>query len=90
MGVQFAQLLHSAGESFIPNCRGSPTYAVALAANSEEELLKLEARLIRDNIPHTSIREPDKPFCGQLMAIGLEPASKNKLKKYTSSYKLLG
>jgi len=81
--------LHAAGESFSPHCRGHPVYAVALSAASEEELLRLEYKLRRDEIPHVSIREPDSPWNNQLMAIGIEPTDRDKIKRYTSGFPLV-
>lgn len=71
-GVLAAQVIHAAGESTdgpVP----SGTHAVALAAPSEEALERIEQRLIEHDVPHTSIREPDAPWNGALMAIGIRP-----------------
>jgi len=89
LGTLAAQLIHAAGESsqgsLPPN-----TYAVALAAKSEEHLIFLEDKLRRLSIPHVAIREPDSPWDGALMAIGIQPvADRNQLKKVTSSLPLL-
>ena len=66
------------------------TYAVALAAKSEEHLAFLEDKLRRLSIPHVAIREPDTPWNGALMAIGIQPlADRKQLKKVTSSLALL-
>jgi len=89
LGVLAAQLIHAAGESSPGNLPDN-THAVALAAKSEEHLLFLEAKLRRLSIPHKAIREPDAPWNGALMAIGIEPvADRNQVKKVTSSLPLL-
>jgi hypothetical protein len=50
----------------------------------------LEEKLRRLCIPHAAIREPDAPWNGALMAIGIEPVvDRNTVKKVTSSLKLL-
>jgi hypothetical protein len=50
----------------------------------------LEEKLRRLSIPHRAIREPDAPWNGALMAIGIEPVTdRNILKKVTSSLPLL-
>lgn len=49
------------------------TTAVILGARNEGRLMKLEQALIETNISHLAIREPDAPFNGALMAIGVEP-----------------
>lgn len=71
-GVLAAQLVHAAGESSPGNLpRG--TVAVALAARNEAHLRRIEARLRWERVPHIAIREPDPPWCGALMAIGIVP-----------------
>lgn len=88
-GAQAAQLIHAAGES-APGDLPSGTYAVALAARSEEHLKFLEEKLRRFSIPHVAVREPDPPYNGALMAIGIKPvADRNQVKKVTSSLPLL-
>jgi hypothetical protein len=62
---------------------------VVLAARSEMELLSLEKKLISKNIPHAAIREPDAPWCGQLMAIGIAPCDRSLVKKEVSNFPLL-
>lgn len=89
LGTLAAQLIHAAGEStegdLPPN-----THAVALAAKGEEHLVFLEEKLRRLSIPHVAIREPDAPWNGALMAIGIRPvADRNQVKKVTSSLPLL-
>lgn len=69
-GVLAAQLIHAAGESGAGQ-RG--LYAVALVVRDEAALLLVEDRLRFHEVPHRAIREPDPPWCGQLMAIGVVP-----------------
>lgn len=88
-GVLAAQLIHAAGES-APGSLPSGTHAVALGAEDESSLEKLERRLIKLGVPHHAIREPDSPWCGALMAIGVVPMAQNKnLRKATGSLRLL-
>jgi hypothetical protein len=88
-GVLAAQLIHAAGESsraVLP----PHTFAVALAAKDEAHLESLEMALRRSNIPHCAIREPDPPWNGALMAIGIVPvADRSTVKPITGSLKLL-
>lgn len=66
-------------------------HAVALGARSEESLVELELRLISAGIPHRAIREPDAPYAGALMAIGIEPRrDRSALKPILKGYKLIG
>jgi nucleotide-binding universal stress UspA family protein len=89
-GVKAAMLVHAAGESFQePPIRGSPVYAVALAAKGEAELHRLERKLIRADVAHQAIREPDPPFDGALMAIGIRPANRDQLRKFVKKYPLI-
>ena len=88
-GVQFAQTIHATGES----CEGHPkgTHAYALAARDEEHLLELADRLWAAEIPHVVVREPDPPYNGQAMAIGIFPTQdKAMVDRVTSSLPLLG
>lgn len=60
-----------------------------LTTRDEAELSQLADRLARSSIPHTCIYEPDPPYCGALMAIGLRPDRKEVLKRLLSSLPLL-
>lgn len=42
--------------------------------DSEAELALLAERLELASIPHVAVREPDPPWSGALMAIGISPA----------------
>jgi hypothetical protein len=72
-GTQLAQTIHAAGESS-PGNLPTDTRAIALAAKDEAQLLGLEAELRLAGIDFKAIREPDAPYLGALMAIGLAPA----------------
>lgn len=82
-----AQVTHAAGES-----AGGPlspgTYAVVLQA-PQDRLEALERLLEAQGVPHRAIREADEPYAGQLMAIGVQPDERRKLKRYFSSMALL-
>jgi hypothetical protein len=83
-----AMVVHAAGESsdgqILPG-----THAVALAAESEIQLLALEKRLISQNISHVAIREPDAPWHNQLMAIGIAPCDRSLIRKEVSQLPLI-
>ena len=76
IGVLAAQVIHAAGES-VEGKVPSGTHAVALAAPSEEALERIEKRLADNDVPHISIREPDAPWNGALMAIGIRPMAQD-------------
>lgn len=85
-GLICAQLIHAAGESS-PGGLPDGTFAVALAAKNETELLAIECRLLDADVSLRSIREPD--LGGSLTALGLTPAPKSKLYRLLSSIPLL-
>jgi len=78
---------HAAGES-----AGGPlspgTFAVVLQA-PQDRLEALERLLEAQGVPHRAIRENDPPYSGELMAIGIQPGERSKLKRYVSSLSLL-
>lgn len=83
-----AQLIHAAGESS-PGNLDPGTYAIALGARSEIELLSIEKSLISQGILHVAIREPDAPWNGQLMAIGIAPCDRSAVRKEVSQLPLI-
>jgi hypothetical protein len=89
VGVLAAQIIHAAGESS-PGDLPTGTIAVALGAKSESHLGFIEAKLRRSSIPHRAIREPDAPWNGALMAIGIHPVEdREPLRKVTSGLPLI-
>lgn len=88
LGTIAAQLVHAAGETG-PTSPG--THAVVLSAQNEEHLLRIEQQLIFHDMQHHSVREPDPPWNGAIMAIGLPPIGDRALvKPVTKRLKLLG
>ena len=84
-----AQLIHAAGES-AGGSLPKNTIAVALGARDEAHLEFIEAKLRRFSIPHHAIREPDAPWNGALMSIGLSPvADRSPTKKVTKGLQLI-
>lgn len=57
------------------------TFAVVLAADDEQHLLKIESALRDRGIAHKAIREPDAPYNNSLMAIGVVPIADRKMVK---------
>lgn len=88
-GVVAAQLVHAAGES---NPEGQHSYAVVLSVSSEDRLIDIEKKLCEAEILHKAVREPDAPYNGELMAIGINPLlrSENRdFRRIVSGIKLL-
>lgn len=63
---------------------------MVLAAADVAHLEQVERELLRHQIPHHAIREPDAPWNNALMAIGLVPvADRKRVQKVTSKLPLL-
>jgi hypothetical protein len=87
-GVQAAQIAHAAGES-APGNLPAGTYAVVLAVEGERALVQAADRLRLAGVAFVSIFEPDAPYNGALMALGLVPGRKEGIRKHVSSLPLL-
>lgn len=74
-GTLAAQITHAAGESVRSAPVNSGTHAVVLSVPDEAALLAVAEKLTYYDIDHTLIREPDPPWHGSAMAIGLAPVS---------------
>ncbi len=85
-GVMVAQCIHAAGES---GPAGPGTYAVALAVPDSEALAELSQRLHQAGIKHHSVIESDEPYSGQLLAIGIPPQPRERLRRVLSSIPLM-
>jgi hypothetical protein len=74
LGTLAAQLIHAAGASSASGPALPPeTRAIALMVEGEAELAVLAERLELAAVRHVAIREPDPPWSGALMAIGISP-----------------
>lgn len=71
--MQAAQLVHAAGESFGAPCADVIVHAVALWARDALELHTVEHALALAGVAHHAVREPDAPYHGALLAIGIRP-----------------
>lgn len=80
--------MHAAGESS-PGNLAEGTYAVVLITPNETELCTVADRLEKAGIKLVRIHEPDAPYAGALMALGLVPRRKGELRKHLSSLPLL-
>ena len=76
--------IHAAGESS-PGNLPSSTYAVALTCRDEAELHALAIRLDAAGLRHHLVREPDEPYNGQLMAIGIAPTLKSHVRRIVAN-----
>jgi hypothetical protein len=87
-GVQAAMLVHAAGESS-PGGLPPDTHAVVLAARDELHIALIAEALEKRGVRLTRVHEPDPPWNGALMALGIEPARKEDVRRHVSSLPLL-
>ena len=80
--------MHAAGESS-PGNLAPGTFAVALTVPGERELVKLADELRCAGIGFVAVFEPDAPFLGALMALGIVPRRKEDLRRHLSALPLL-
>lgn len=81
LGAVVAQTIHAAGESSPGPSLPPDTHAIALSVPDELTLLRLEEQLVAAGVPFKAIREPDAPYFGQLMAIGVVPTAEPHVRK---------
>jgi hypothetical protein len=86
LGLACAQIAHAAGESG-PAVPG--THAVILAA-SPEELHALAQRLEDARIAFAPVIESDAPYLNVLLAIGIPPCPRERVRRFVSSLPLFG
>lgn len=83
-----AQIVHAAGESS-PGNLSEGTHAVVLSVPDESSLRACAARLRSRGVSFKEIEEPDAPWSGALMALGVKPDRKEALRRHLSSLPLL-
>lgn len=88
LGVTVAQTIHAAGESVVAPVPPH-TFAVALKARDEAQLVEIHARLVADGVSCVLVREPDSPWNGAAMAIGVSPCGRSRVRKHLSQLPLL-
>ena len=86
--MKVAQTIHAAGAS-VREPVPPETRAVALCVRDQPELLALAERLGSAGIAFTLIREPDPPYLGAAMALGVSPQPRAALRRHLSSLPLL-
>lgn len=88
-GPQSAQLMHATREATAGMAANPHEYAIALTEPDEAALEALSFRLFQLGIPHKRIIEPDAPYNGQLMALGIPPMPRGQIGPLLSSCKLV-
>lgn len=81
LGVVAAMIVHAAGESSSGNLAPN-THAVVLCVEDEQSLLALSDRLAAAGCVHVTVREPDPPYAGAAMALGLPPQDRASLRPH--------
>ncbi len=81
-------LIHAAGESSTGDL-GPGTFAIALSVPDEAALIRQFLRLSALGVQLTPIHEPDAPYGGQLMAIGIRPLLRSRIGRLLSELPLL-
>lgn len=88
-GVLAVQAAHAAGESV----RGGPapgnTHVCALVAETSADLEALAGRLAAAGIHYVLIREPDEPYNGAAVALGIEPMERERVRPLVADFKVL-
>lgn len=89
-GIALAMVAHAAGESSRMATSLDPDAHAAVLEAGGPELLALEAQLRGAGVAHAAIREPDEPYCGELLAIGVAPQQRGPLRRFLSRFRLAG
>lgn len=90
-GVQIAQTIHAAGWSAqLPEAghASPPTIAIALEA-APAELAALARALADAGVRHVLVHEPDEPWRGALMAIGVVPSPRKLVRRLVAHLPLV-
>ena len=82
-----AMCCHAAGETGRAEVG---THAVVLSVPNEAELLRVAERLQRRDVDFHLVKEPDAPFNGAAMAIGLPPGPRQRVLSGLPLYALEG
>jgi hypothetical protein len=94
-------IIHAAGESAFnaqtqankaktPPGVGIAITAVALASPNEEKLLALESKLQFEGIDHVAFREPDAPWNGALMSVGILVDDRRAVRRFLKPFRMIG
>lgn len=87
-GVTAVQAAHAAGESVFAGPARGDTHVVALVAEKSEDLEALAGRLAGAGIRYVLIREPDEPYRGAAVALGIEPQDREHVRPHVADFKV--
>lgn len=87
-GIAAAQAAHAAAESIQTLPVPADTFVCVLRADTSEEIEKLSTVLRDADIFHTVIREPDEPYNGAAVALGVEPTERERVRSFLAHLKV--
>lgn len=88
-GVCAVQAAHAAGESCFDGPANGETHVVALVAETSAALEMLHVSLDKAAIQHVTIREPDAPYKGAAVAVGIKPMDRESVRSHVAHFKVL-
>lgn len=87
-GVAAAQAAHAAAESIRRLPVSDQTHVCVLVADTSDMIESLATRLAADGVHHVVIREPDAPYNGAAVALGMEPQDRERIGPYVEQFKV--
>ena len=83
-------VIHAAGRSAqLPGAR-AVEFAIAVALEAPpDELCALSRALADAGVPHVFVHEPDEPWRGAPMAIGVVPSSRSTVRRFVAHLPLV-
>jgi hypothetical protein len=87
IGVAASQAAHAARESVRDLPHDPETHVAILMAESSDQLVAISLELKVAGLHHVLICEPDPPYNGSAVAIGIEPMERERVKPLLSSLK---
>lgn len=88
-GIVACQAAHAATECIQSLPVSDQTHVCALEAETSADLETLGKLLTDAGLPHVVIREPDEPYNGAAVAVGVAPMDRYLVKPYMSTFKVL-
>lgn len=64
------------------------THVVVLQAETSDQLEAVAARLRDSRVHHVLIREPDEPYRGAAVALGVEPTDRERVRLHVADLKV--
>ena len=86
-GIAAVQAVHAATECLRELPVAATTHVCILQANTSADLEALAVRLTDNGIHHTIIREPDSPYNGAAVAVGIDIMTRELVRPHVSDFK---